>query len=502
MRPTHKSAVVDIGSNSCRMVIYEIQGNSMLPYFNEKTMAGLGRGLSQTGRLSVPGRRLALETMRRFRAILSGLGVSQAYAVATAAVREAEDGAEFCQQAEAALGFPLQVLSGAEEGRLSAVGAAYGFGSTQGWIADLGGTSLEIARLDPADTPGETFPLGPLACEAQKQWPIAAQRAHIHNVLSKARDIPQNGPIYLVGGGWRNLAQVHMMLTDYPLRVVQAYNLDRAAVQYTLDRLRRAQDKPKLKAAIQSISKKRYDALQHVALVLDCLLERSTCSAATVSAYGLRDGVIADAQALDPEMGLYDAIPHQLHLSPQAHAFGQKLFDFAGPVIAFLDQDEAVLRASCLMVEAGARLHPDHRAAMVFQQILRMPLPWLTHQQRVFAAFAIASRNSYKFQLPAELDPTVSAELLRQARRFGTLLRLASVYAGRSWHLLDTAALDVDAKHLILKIQQDSVDLVSETVHRRLTQLAGLLDKDVAILYVETLEPASHRADRPTIQIV
>lgn len=485
MTPMHKTAIIDVGSNSCRLVIYECQGHSILPYFNEKTMAGLGRGLSQTGRLSVPGQRLALETMRRFRAILNGLGIQQAYAVATAAVRDAEDGAVFCQQAEAALGIPLRILSGVEEGRLSAAGVAYGFGNDAGWVADLGGRSLEIQALRASAPSGQTCPLGPLACEMQRQGSLADQRAHIHKTLSGLRMPEPESPLYLVGGGWRNLAQLHMMLTDYPLRVVQAYVLDREAVKFTLRQLQRAEDKPKLKSALQSVSKKRYNTMVHVALVLDCLLEHSACSAATVSAYGLREGVIIDTQALNMQMALNDAVRHQLYLSSQACAFGQQVYTFATPVLAALDQDAWVLRATCLMAEAGARLHPDHRAELVFQQILRMPLPWLTHQQRIFAAYAIATRTSYRFDMPSILRSACEPKLVKQARILGTVLRLASVYAGRSAHLLKTAALQIDKRRLILKIQQSSVDLVSETVHRRLTQMAGLLDREAAILYVD-----------------
>ncbi|MEQ9315278.1 MAG: hypothetical protein RLN72_05455 [Henriciella sp.] len=97
--PPEKSAVVDIGSNSVRLVIYEVTGSAALPYFNEKVLAGLGRGLPETGKLSPEGVSQALAALRRYRAILTGLGVKRVIAVATAAVREAEDGSEFARLA-------------------------------------------------------------------------------------------------------------------------------------------------------------------------------------------------------------------------------------------------------------------------------------------------------------------------------------------------------------------------------------------------------------------
>ena len=144
--PSSRVAVVDIGSNSVRLVIYEVMRASALPSFNEKVMAGLGRELSQTGRLSPRGVDLALSQLRRFRAILSALGVTNICAVATAAVREAKDGPEFTKAAEEALGVSIRVLSGLDEARLSAVGASSGFFTPKGLVGDLGGSSFTYRR--------------------------------------------------------------------------------------------------------------------------------------------------------------------------------------------------------------------------------------------------------------------------------------------------------------------------------------------------------------------
>ena len=144
MNTGEKIAVIDIGSNSCRMVIYERSGAALIPYFNEKAMAGLGRDLSETGRLSPSGQELALKTFHRFRAITASLNIRDIRAVATAAVREADDGPDFKARAERILCGSIKTLSGADEGRRSARGVAAGFVKPAGLIADLGGTSMEI----------------------------------------------------------------------------------------------------------------------------------------------------------------------------------------------------------------------------------------------------------------------------------------------------------------------------------------------------------------------
>ncbi|MEM9939825.1 MAG: hypothetical protein AAF768_13345, partial [Pseudomonadota bacterium] len=142
-----RAAVIDIGSNSCRLVIYDVLGGAMLQSFNEKAMAGLGRGLSDTGQLSPEGRTMALDVCRRYAAILDSLGISEVYPVATAAVRVAEDGPAFVEEVESVLGTTVRVLTGADEGRISALGVSAGFGSVDGLVADLGGSSMELQYL-------------------------------------------------------------------------------------------------------------------------------------------------------------------------------------------------------------------------------------------------------------------------------------------------------------------------------------------------------------------
>ena len=500
MSRVDKAAIIDIGSNSCRMVIYECSGHSILPYFNEKTMAGLGRGLSETGRLSVDGYRLALETMHRFRAILEGLNVENTTAVATAAVREALDGDVFCRDAEAALGIPVRVLSGVEEGQLSAAGVGYGFGADSGLVADMGGTSMELHTLAPTAPRGETFALGPLASVSLRRKSEADQKRAIKKLLGESKLLKTEGPLYLVGGGWRNLALVHMLLHNYPLRVVQAYRLSEDGVKFVRRQLKQATEKPKLRQAIQSVSKKRYDSLAHVALVLDCLMDMSGQQEAVISAYGLREGVIAQGQQLAADQNVLDAVPHQFHLTNQACSFGAALFEFSKPLHAELGQSEQTLERVCLMAEAGTRLHPDHRADLIFEHVLRAPLPQLTHPQRLFAALAVASRNTYKFRVSEELQMLSSSNLMQDARIFGTLMRLASVYSGRSAELLQTARLSLTQEKLILNVLESDVNLISETVHRRLTQLANLVGRKPGILSVTDRDVAPRST--PIIQTV
>ncbi|MDJ0920685.1 MAG: hypothetical protein QNI84_06125 [Henriciella sp.] len=479
MNDPEKIAVIDVGSNSCRLVIYERQGNAILPYFNEKMMAGLGRSMSKTGMLSVDGRRKALETFRRFSAILNSLGIDDVHAVATSAVREAKDSVEFCELAEEALGKPLRILSGADEGRISARGVMMGFGASEGLVADLGGSSVELKRIEDKDKVGESYLLGPLAREADADLNIFKRREIIAETLQSSKILTKHrGELYIVGGAWRNLAAVHMMLKKQPLRVIHSYGLSRKGIQKVIEAVQGAAHHSELRERIQRVAKRRYDTLLHSALVLDVILEASKSDRAYVSAYGLREGVVSEALDLVPRKGLRDAVRLYLKLSEDSSAFGAEMFNFVEPVAAPLKRSKQFLRATCLMADAGARMHPDHRPDLVFEHILRAPFPRLSHPDRIFAAIAVASRYTFKFQLPPDLQSIVSKADFDAARLVGTAMRLGGVYSGRSAKILKTAKLSTDNGSLIMRVLKSNEDMIFGSVKRRHRQLSGLMERE------------------------
>ena len=476
MKPAEKIAVIDIGSNSCRMVIYERSGAALIPYFNEKTMAGLGRDLSQTGRLSPSGQALALKTFHRFRAITSSLSIKDIRAVATAAVREAGDGPAFKAQAEAILGVPVKVLSGADEGHMSALGVTAGFISPQGLIADLGGTSMEIRPVKGSKS-GESFLLGPLARADDVNLSYSKRLKEITKILNDSQFKLKGGDsqLFAVGGAWRNVAAVHMMLRNYPLRVPHGYSMTVKDVDDVIEAAELAESDKHTRELLMGVSKRRFDTLPHAALLLKALMQQIESKEVVFSAFGLRDGVAAEGVGVDGAIGLLDAVPLFLRSSPQSLAFGRELYSFIHPFSDFFKRRETVLRAICMMADAGARMHADHRAQLVFEQILRAPLPSLSHSERLFAAYAAASRYTFKYREDPHYARLLSMRAKRRAKVLGTAMRLASVYSGRSGPILETARLTVTDKTLCMHVQHDFRDLVSETVERRLAQLAGLM---------------------------
>ena len=483
MKSTRKIAVIDIGSNSCRMVIYEQVGSALIPYFNEKTMAGLGRDLAQTGLLSKSGAELALKTFHRFRAITSSLSISDIRAVATAAVREAKDGADFKARAEDILGVKIKVLSGADEGRLSALGVEAGFIEPRGLIADLGGTSMELRPVK-RDSTGESFLLGPLARSEDVGQTYDKRRKVIRKILQQGKLTTESRPkrVYAVGGAWRNVAAVHMMLQNYPLRVAHGYKMTIDDVESVIEAAELAQSDKLTKEQLNGVSKRRFETLPHAALLLSTLMSQLDVEKVVISSFGLRDGVAAEGLPVNGAAALLDAVPLFLRSSRQSELFGKELYSFIHPISAQFKQKESLLRAICMMADAGARMHPDHRAQLVFEQVLRAPLPALNHNERLFAAYAAASRYTFKFREDPQYARLLSLSAKRRAKVLGTAMRLGAVYSGRSGPILATARLDENADTLSLYVDGNHGDLVSETVERRLGQLAGLMKRQSRLI--------------------
>ncbi|MEO1102006.1 MAG: hypothetical protein AAFW65_09195, partial [Pseudomonadota bacterium] len=254
-----RAAIVDIGSNSVRLVIYAVHGAAALPYFNEKVMAGLGRGLAETGELSEESVSAALAALRRFKAIVQGLDVKAIEAVATEAVRHASNGPAFARRAAMVLGQDLTILSGEAEGRLSAIGVLAGAHKPFGLVGDLGGSSLELHSIGIDEAPaGETHLVGPLALSSNGSFSESKVRDLVGEHLSEsAHSGAGYDRFYAVGGAWRALAKLHMDLRSYPLRVLNGYTLRAKDLRKTIKAVLASGDTPQLRSRLESISSRR-----------------------------------------------------------------------------------------------------------------------------------------------------------------------------------------------------------------------------------------------------
>jgi exopolyphosphatase/guanosine-5'-triphosphate,3'-diphosphate pyrophosphatase len=487
-----EQAVIDIGSNSVRLVIYRVEGRATAPILNEKVLAGLGRGVSETGKLNPEGVRRALEALKRFRLLVDAIGVETVHAVATAAIRDAIDGPDFVQTIFDQTGFKVKILAGREEGRLSALGVLAGAPGAGGVAGDLGGSSLELVVLG-AQGPGlaESWPMGPLAMGALEPFDAPAIKRRIDSYLlqSEVLNWAKGSEFHAVGGAWRAIAKIDMISRNYPLQVLHNYAMGRAEAITICDFIA-GQSRQSLERIDGAIGK-RAETLPYAATLMRSLLDFGAFEQVIISSHGLREGILLED--LSPEERAQDPLVAgamaMVGSDQRIREFGQALFWWTKPVFedlpkVFPERRGEILRAAaCMLADVGATLHPDDRARIAFEIVLRAPYPAASHSERVFLARVSARRYGAKLD---QIEPQLVRRLLDEERlvradALGAAIRLGAELSGRSASLLAQSSLKYDTGKLILSTNADFKGLVAEQAVKRLNQLGQVLKVPVAI---------------------
>jgi exopolyphosphatase/guanosine-5'-triphosphate,3'-diphosphate pyrophosphatase len=479
-------AVIDVGSNSVRLVLYRVEGRAIWTAYNEKVLAGLGRGTARTGRLSPEGVTQAIAALKRFRAVLDGARPDEVFTAATAAVREAVDGPAFVERVLRETGLEIRVLSGEDEAHFAALGVAAGAVDAHGVVGDLGGSSLELTRLDHGRPgPGVTMALGPFSLGAPAPLDPVSVRAACTAAFARLGDRFHSETFYAVGGAWRNLALVHMAVTDYPLQIVHQFEMPAREALETARFVAR-QSRGSLER-IPGVSKKRVETMGYAAVVLESVIETLGVRTVSVSAYGVREGLLLEAmapadRALDPLvegcywLGARHGISERM--GPPLEAWLKPLWSSLEPLFP-AGRDNILLAAACRLCDLGARLHPDHRADLAFDQVLRAPIAGQSHAERAFLAAAVFSRYTAQNQTRegSGIARLLSPDRLRRARALGAALRLGCDLSGRSEVLLDQATLRLTGQGIELTVRRERADMVlGEQTRKRLAGLADVLE--------------------------
>ncbi|MFN3835249.1 MAG: Ppx/GppA family phosphatase [Glycocaulis sp.] len=485
-------AVIDIGSNSVRLVLFRVEGEALWPVFNEKTMAGLGRGARERGTLNPDGITSALLALRRFTSLLDARGVTERHAVATAAVRECADGADFVARAEALTGLTITVLEGEEEGRLSALGVVAGMGPVHGVAGDLGGSSLELARLEGREADRViSLPLGPLAVLNGGSADPKRIRKEIDAGLEAASAVfAKSGPdFFAVGGAWRAFAQLSMALDLYPLKLVHEYALSAAQVARVAD-FAVSQSEASL-AATPGVSSKRAATLAYAALLLRRIMKRGKFRRVVFSAKGLREGVaFSHCPELrgrsDPLLAGAGAMARHALSEP---GFGPALAQWLEPVYRSLPpvfdpvRDPVLRGAAARLSQIGARMHPDHRAELASTEVLYAPFGGISHPERAFLALAIHHRYAGRQSRPEDCPSRRLLDDVQEeaALQLGFGLRLGTALSGGSAGLLKSFNLTRDDGSLVLEVEPGREDLAVERALSRFEALASVLKLKAAL---------------------
>ena len=430
--------VIDVGSNSVRLVVFDGAARSPAYFYNEKIMCALGAGLSETGYLNPEGRKRAVSAIRRFAALAKGMGIPPLTAVATAAVREASDGADFRAEVLQETDVKLWVIDGKEEARLSAQGVLLGWPGSYGLVCDIGGSSMELADLAEGRVGRRvTSALGPLKLRELKGGRTAI-KAYVREVMTQLFE-EMGGltgkRLFLVGGSWRAIARVDMERRAYPLTVLHEYRMSSRQISKTAEYIRQS-NLQELRGRC-GISDSRMSLVPYATIVLKELMRTFKPKDVTVSSYGIREGMLYEQmpRELRERDPLIEACRFVEAKDARLPGFGRILYNFVRPLFPRANwQRNRIIKAACLLHDVSWRAHPDYRAEVTFDNATRANLGGLKHQERVFLGLALMNRytsktaNSRFTPLFDMLDDgqIKEAEILGKAMRLGAMLWLTA----------------------------------------------------------------------------
>jgi exopolyphosphatase/guanosine-5'-triphosphate,3'-diphosphate pyrophosphatase len=485
-------AIIDIGSNSVRLVVYENLSRAPAQVFNEKEMAGLGRGVATTGMLAPDAVEKALAALVRFRILCEAMHVGRPRVIATAAARYAENGPDFIARAEAAVGQPIEVISGDREAYLSALGIVSGFDRPRGVVGDLGGGSLELVGVDD-DGIGEgvSLALGGLALMDRAKNSIKAAEKIVRGDLGTLPQLAamRGRDFFAVGGTWRALATLHQRQTGYPLNVMHGYTIPAREAKEFVRVVERA-DSTMLEA-VEEVSSARRPLLSYGALVLDQIIKRGRPRNIVISAHGVREGLLfgelpeAEREQDALLRGAQDY--NQLRAREPRHA--ADLIAWTDRIVASAhpNDDPALDRlqqAACLLSDIGWRAHPDYRGEQTLNVIAHASLIGIDHPGRAFLALTAFHRYAGLKATAVSADGLrrlLAPRLLERVQLLAAIFRVAYLISAGMPGILPRVPVSCEDDRLVMRLPEELRSLASDRVAGRLKQLARLLGRSVEI---------------------
>ena len=485
-------AVIDIGSNSVRLVVFEGATLTPIPLFNEKCLCGLGRELASTGRLGDDAIERALMALRRFVSVVEQIGAVKLCVIATAAAREAENGRDFIDAATKICGKPIEVISGVREAELAAAGVLAGDANADGLAGDMGGGSLELIDIaDGALSHGVTLPLGGLRLIDRSEKCLKKTKKLVDDALEKVDwlDVGKGRPFYVVGGTWRAFVKLYMAEHNYPLKVLHGFKMPCDEALEFADHLIKNDNLKDLKGLSQ-VSKQRRPVVPYGAVSLVQLIKRIKPSEIIASNFGVREGLLytmLDAEELekDPLLAACEDLAMLRSRSPE-HAYElcdwtDKLFEAVG--IEESQEERRLRYAACLTSDIGWRTHPSFRAERTMSSIAYSVFSGIDHIGRAFLSMASFFRhNGPGAKIDDEvLSELLSSEMLLRSRIVGSAIRTAHMVSAGVTGIIPKTPIFNEGNRLVLELPHPYDALDGERLDRRFTGLGKLLDIETEI---------------------
>lgn len=483
-------AVIDIGSNSVRQVIYEGLTRAPAVLFNEKVLCGLGHGVSTTGRLEQEGVDRALAAIRRFRALGRQAGVGDTHILATAAAREAANGPQFIAQVEAETGATVTLLTGRMEAHLAAWGIRSGFHKPDGIAGDLGGGSLELVGINGEIEGGITLPLGGLRLMDMAGGSLGKAAAITAKALKEAEvDWPgSQRNFYAVGGTWRSLAKLHIASTDYPLPVVHDYAVDADTFCKFCDCV--AEGELETMTGIDAVSRNRQSLLPYGAMVMAATLRQLGAKRLLMSSLGVREGFLHTLLSEEEraEDSLLAAAYDLAILRARSPRHSVELAEFTGRAFATfgVDENDNETRyriASCYLADIAWRAHPDYRAQQSLSIISNAGFVGISHEGRAYLALA----NYHRYRgiggkaKPPEIAALAGDRISKRARLLAALFRVLYLFSASMPGVIPRLEFSRRGEGFALLVPGDMSGLLGERPLERLANLGRELEVEIDV---------------------
>ena len=465
-------AIIDIGSNSIRLVVYDQQKRSPVPIYNEKVMCALGKGLATSGILNPEGVDLARHALKRFLALGRNMEITSLHVMATAAIRDAKDGTAFAQYLEQTYEIDVDIIPGKKEAKLGAYGVSASMYKPQGITGDLGGGSLELVKINDGQIGDHaSVLLGSLRMIDESK----GDRGSLRKIIEKRFDDltwledQETENFYAIGGSFRALAKMHMMMNDYPLHILHDYRIEAKSFLTFVREI--AKLSPEKLEKLPGSAPKRVPALPGAAIVLDHILTRSRAGNIVFSASGIREGYLYEK--LSPYIrnmdGLIASCSEFAVKGGRSTSYANELYTWMFPLVQNEADKERRLRlAFCLLSDIALHIHPEYRADWAYHRILFSALNGLSHRERVKLSLALYHRYQYKFK---EAWPSLS--LLKKgdaewAKLVGSSANLAYHLSGSVAGNLHKTSFLIEKAQLTLQLAGNMQDVLGDAIKRRL----------------------------------
>lgn len=474
-----RQAVIDIGSNAIRLVVYAGARRAPMPIYNEKSRVGLGLCLMSGGKIDAATMDQAVGAIVRFHTLARAMDVETLRVVATAAVREASNGHELVARA-GDMGIRVEILDGTTEAYIGGLGIVSEHSDGNGYVGDLGGGSLELTRIENGkigarlSLPFGSLRIGSMSDEGPKD--IASTLKKAIAGVSGVNEFPidKDLPFFLIGGSWRALARLHIHTSQFPLAVLSNYRMPPTA---PAELLPMTQDR-KFLAENKIVPAARIETLPGATALLTGIVRMLRSSVLVTSTSGLREGLLFDmldasTRKLDP---FVEAARFEGARLARFRFHGAALADWTAPL--FADQGAAMARLrliACLLADTAWNITPEFRGDVALTLALDGSWPGATTEDRAILAAALVAVYDGK-QAPLELlHQLASPAKIKQAMSWGLAIRLAQRLDGGTGAALGDSGLAVKGDVLELRLARVAERLQSESIARRLQRLGDAL---------------------------